>query len=327
MKKLFFGILISALFISIILYKFDFKAEFMKISESISYVYLIPIFLTQVFGLIIFSFRWRSLLEHNINVKHAVSSTFIGYAANMVLPARGGDLFRVYYCRNETNVPYFNLISKLFIEKVIDFIFVVFMGMLSFFLINLSNPENQNFTLFAVSSLVLVGMVFSLYLLRFQNKFLQTIALKIFSFIKKENFYRGHIEAHIVELEAFLHFKKFIKLFILTFGSWVFYFSNYFLINRMLGGDLHPLEVSFMLFCGAMSLALPSAPSGVGVFHGAIISGYILLKRNSAQGLLFATTVHLLSFIFVTSLGLIFYIYWTYRRRHGFKKEIQVDIK
>lgn len=317
MKKLFIGIFISILFISVIALKFDFKAEFSKIGDKISYIYLFPIILTQLIGLVIFSFRWRLLLEKKINAKHAISSSFIGYAANMVLPARGGDLFRVFYCRSETEVPYFNLLSKLFIEKVIDFIFVILTGVVSFFIIGLSKPDQQNYTIFTVSGLIVAGILFSLYLIRFQNTFILLIGEKVFSLLKKESFYKNHIESHVMDLKDFLQIQRFVFPVLLTSISWIFYFANYYFINQMLGGDLLPVEIIFLLFCGAMSLALPSAPSGIGVFHASIISGFLLIGRDSNYGLLYATALHLLSFINITFTGLIFYLYWTYRRRHG----------
>lgn len=317
MKKLFIGILISLLFVGIILLKFDFRAEFSKIGDKISYIYLIPVILTQLIGLVVFSFRWRLLLEKKINAKHAISSSFIGYAANMVLPARGGDLFRIYYCRSETDVQYFHLLSKLFVEKVIDFIFVILAGIIAFFIIGLNNPNQQNYAVFTISGLIILGILFSLYLIRFQNEFILTISRKIFSILKKELFYEEHIESHLVDLKDFLQIKKFIFPVILTLLSWILYFANYYFVNTMLGGDLLPVEVIFLLFCGAMSLAVPSAPSGIGVFHASIISGFLLIGRDSSYGLLYATALHLLSFINITSAGLVFYIYWTYRRRHG----------
>ncbi|MBK6608405.1 MAG: flippase-like domain-containing protein [Leptospiraceae bacterium] len=317
MKKLFIGILVSVLFVGIIAFKFDFRTEFSKIGDKISYIYLIPITLTQLIGLVIFSFRWRLLLEKKINAKHAISSSFIGYAANMVLPARGGDLFRVFYCRSETDVQYFHLLSKLFIEKVIDFIFVIMTGVISFFIIGLNNPNQKNYTVFTVSGLIILGIVFSLYLIRFQNEFIQMISKKIFTTVNKEKFYKDHIEEHLIDLKDFLQIQKFIYPVILTIVSWFFYFSNYYFVNVMLGGNVTEVEIVFLLFCGAMSLALPSAPSGIGVFHASIISGFLLIGKDTSYGLLYATAVHLISFVNVTFVGLIFYVYWTYRRRHG----------
>lgn len=317
MKKLFIGIFVSIIFIYFIGTKYDFKKEFSKFGDHISYDYLLPITVTQLIGLVVFSFRWRLLIEKKINIKHAISSSFIGYAANMVLPARGGDLFRVYYCRSETDVQYFHLLSKLFIEKVIDFIYVILTGVISFFIIGLNRPGQQNYTVFTVSGIIVIGILFSLYLIRFQNEFIQLISNKIFRILKKEDFYKEHIEVHLIDLKDFLQLKKFIFPVILTTISWFFYFANYYFVNVMLGGELTSAEVVFLLFCGAMSLALPSAPSGIGVFHASIISGFILIGRDSNYGLLYATALHLLSFVNITVSGLIFYLYWIYRRRHG----------
>lgn len=317
MKKLFIGIFVSIIFIYFIGTKYDFQKEFSKFGDKISIAYLIPITVTQLIGLVIFSFRWRLLIEKKINLKHAISSSFIGYAANMVLPARGGDLFRVFYCRSETDVQYFHLLSKLFIEKVIDFIFVILAGVIAFFIIGLNRPEQQSYAVFTVSGIIVLGILFSLYLIRFQNEFIQIVSTKLFKLVGKETFYKDHIEVHLADLKDFLQVKKFIYPMIFTIISWCFYFANYYYVNVMLGGELTYAEIMFLLFCGAMSLALPSAPSGIGVFHASIISGFILIGKDSNYGLLYATALHLISFVNITVTGLIFYLYWTYRRRHG----------
>jgi hypothetical protein len=49
----------------------------------------------------------------------------------------------------------------------------------------------------------------------------------------------------------------------------------------MLSLELSPEEISFILFCGAMSLALPSAPSGVGVYHASIISAFLIIEADT----------------------------------------------
>jgi uncharacterized membrane protein YbhN (UPF0104 family) len=143
------------------------------------------------------------------------------------------------------------------------------------------------------------------------------ISGKIFAIIKKEKFYKEHIEEHLIDLKDFLQVKKFIFPAILTMVSWFFFFSNYYFVNIMLGGNISEVEIVFLLFCGAMSLALPSAPSGIGVFHASIISGFLLISKDTSYGLLYATALHLISFVNITLAGLFFYIYWTYRRRHG----------
>ena len=70
-------------------------------------------------------------------------------------------------------------------EKVIDFIFVILAGIIAFFIIGLNNPNQKNYTVFTISGLIILGILFSLYIIRFHNDLIQTISKKIFSILKK----------------------------------------------------------------------------------------------------------------------------------------------
>lgn len=315
MKKLLVGIGISIVVIVLILKKIDVK-EIFQLLEKINYTYMVQVFFFQILGTIAFSFRWYYFLEKQIKVKHAISSSFIGYGANMVLPARGGDLFRVYYCRSETQFQSLNLLSKLFIEKAIDFIFVILMGVIAFFFLGKNYTDERSIAIFLISGILVAGILITLYLIRYQLKLLLPVLSYAFKLIKKDDFYKSHIENHIVDFNEFLQIRNFIKPIILTFFFWLFNVCAYIYANLMMNYDLSILEIVFVLFLGAMSLAVPSAPSGLGVFHGAVVSAFILLNRDIKVGLVYATILHLVAFISFTVIGLVFYLYWLYRRRH-----------
>ena len=86
----------------------------------------------------------------------------------------------------------------------------------------------------------------------------------------------------------------------------------------MLQIDMSLAEMVFIIFLGSMSFAVPSAPSAIGVYHASIVSGFMILKKSSQVGLMFATYMHLFIFTTVSISGLVFYVYWVYRRRHKF---------
>jgi uncharacterized protein (TIRG00374 family) len=320
MKKFFIGIFVSLVFIVILIYKFDFN-EFLFLWSKVNYFYLLPAFLFQILGTIFFSVRWYYLLERKLKLKHSISSSFIGYGANMVLPARGGDLFRVYYCRSETGLRSLNLLSKLFLEKVIDFISVILIGIICFAIIKVGKTnEKSSFAVFTLSGFIVIGMLFTLYVIRYHSeKILQVLSL-LANYLKKEEFYKQHVEIHILEMKDFLKIRNFLFPLLYTTIIWLFYTLAHASTASMANIELSFLELGFILFCGAISLALPSAPSGIGVYHASIVSGFILLGRDSKEGLFFATVQHLMSFIVLSLLGLIFYLYWTYRRREGQQK-------
>ncbi len=321
MRKFIIGIIISLAFIAVLAWKFDYK-EFQHIWSQISYSYLMPAIAFQLLGAILFSIRWYYLLNKDLKLKHCISSSFIGYGANMVLPARGGDLLRVFYGRQEASLQFFNVLSKLFIEKVIDFIFVLLIGIFAFFFIGTTKGNLGSYTVFFVSGSIVAGVIVMLFILRFYNEWLQSILHSIALRFKKEKFFEEHIASHLVDLGEFLKIKNFIIPFFYTVIMWATYVTTYGLTAKMLGLELNIFELLFTLFCGGMSLAVPSAPSGIGVFHASVVSAFLLMGKDGNTGLVYATALHLLSFFTLTVSGLTFYLYWTYRRRHSGKPVI-----
>jgi uncharacterized protein (TIRG00374 family) len=322
MKKMVIGILISFVFIALIAYKFDYS-QFAEIWTKIDYALLVPAFGLQILGVLFASVRWYYLVEKELNWKHSISSSFIGYGANMVLPARGGDVFRIFYCRNESNLKSLNLLSKLFLEKIIDFILVIILGVICFGILNMYKPSTTGtFAVFTVSSLIVLGIIFVLYILRFQSELLLKVLNLIGEKFQKKNFLENHVNPHIKDLREFLKVKNFIKPLFYSILMWICYIFVHLTSAKMLSLDINLLDIGFLVFCGAMSLALPSAPSGIGVYHASIISGFLLLGKRSEQGLQYATVQHLVTFVCLSITGLIFYLYWTYRRRHSKVKPV-----
>lgn len=318
MRKFFFGILISIALIVLLAYKFD-TNEFLKVWSRINYNLVIPAIISQLMGVVFFSWRWYYLVERGVSLKHCFSSSFIGYGANMILPARGGDIFRVFYCRAESEMRSLNLLSKLFLEKIIDFVLIIFMGIGSFLFLGVRTGKAGAGTIFTVSGIILVGIVITIYFFRYQNKFLRNLFLLISKKFKKDDFYSNHLDIHILEMGEFLKLKNFIKPLFISIFMWSFYFLTHFISKNMLSIDISYSEIGFILFCGGMSLAIPSAPSGLGVFHASIISAFIIIGKDSNEGLVYATVLHLISFFSLTSSGLLFYIYWIYKRRNSGK--------
>ncbi|MCE9501277.1 MAG: flippase-like domain-containing protein [Leptospira sp.] len=315
MRKFAIGILISLLAIILLAYKFDLN-EFYKIKDGISYIYFLPFAMSGLFGYSLFSLRWYLLLEKKIKFKHAFACCILGGGANMVLPARGGDLLRIYYCKSETGIPYAGLLSKMFIEKVIDFITVILIGLVSFFLLGM-NSDTESYAIFTYSAILILGIVVSLFLVRFKNALIVNILSGSFRLIGKDHFFEVKLKHHIIEIGEFLTLKTFFFPGILTVVMWLTaYFLGYYCIQELIGIRITYVETLFIMFCGAMGVAVPSAPSGIGVYHAAVIGGFTLLGRTSGEGLVFATATHLSQFMIFSLMALFVYLYWTWRRRH-----------
>lgn len=249
-------------------------------------------------------------MEKKISFLSAALSSFLGVGGNMVLPARGGDILRLYYCKKETGIPYPNLLSKLFLEKVMDLTIVLFIGAVSFLFLGLSSKESNPIALF-FSGFVVIGLISFLICLRFALEPITSLASLPFRLIRKEAYFQEKIQPHISELSRFLGWKTLAFPLLITVPTWTLgYAITYLLESHLIGIPLSYSQTLFMVFCGAMGVALPSAPSGVGVYHASLISGFILLGLDSTDGFLYAFSVHLLQFLILTSGYLIANFIW-----------------
>lgn len=317
-KKAIFGIITSGLAVGFILYQFDIK-ELNQILENWNPYYLIPIVLSNFWATIAFAYRWQLLLENKISLKDAIYSSFIGVGANMFLPARGGDLLRLYYCKQESHIGYPLLLSRIFIEKVIDLGIVIFIGASSFLLLGLSDSSANLITLF-ISGFVLLGMVIGLIVLRFFSNYIIQITSKFADKIGKRELFETKIANHIIELSEFLTWKKLNKPLGISVVTWLLGYSiTYLLQAYLIGLNLNYITILFMVFCGAMSVAVPSAPSGIGIFHASIISGFILTGLESSDGFRYATAVHITQFLTMSGFFVLFYFSWSLRKGGKFR--------
>lgn len=312
MKKTIVGILVSIIAIYILISKTD-LSELTKLKD-ISYIYLLPFILFSTIGQVVFSFRWFLLLGRRVSFKNALFSYMIGAGGNMILPARGGDIFRTFYVKKESNVSLPFSFSRLFLEKVIDLISIVMIGIIAFFYLGMD--RSGNVAIFTISFIIIAGMIISLVVIRFHTVWLIDMLKKVSVFFKKGTEFHNHIETHIIDLAEFLSIRSFLYPFLLTMSLWpIIYAFNYISIQHFINIDLSYPQIIFLIFCGAMGVAVPSAPSGIGVFHASIVGGFILMKKSPAEGLMYATILHLTQFILLTIIAICFYLYWSIKQR------------
>ncbi|TGL48697.1 UPF0104 family protein [Leptospira kemamanensis] len=317
MKKLFFGIIVSGIAIYFLQKNFD-LSEFQRLEGKINWWILPLLILSNLWAFVPFSIRWFHLLEKRITFTQSFSTAIIGVGLNMVLPARGGDLVRLLMNKRDSDLPLTHLLSRIFLEKVMDLGAVVVIGATALFYMGLG--QSKNLSLLLISSLVIIGMLVGLILVKYFLSALRSILLKCFTLIGKKSLFETKLDHHLIEFSEFLQGDKLKIPLAYSLPTWVFgYALSYYLAGLLIGMPIRFPEALLFMFLGGMGVAIPSAPSGIGVFHAAIISGFIILGRDPGEGLVYATVVHLTQFLITTFLALFAYGYW--RLAHQ-KKEI-----
>jgi uncharacterized protein (TIRG00374 family) len=246
-----------------------------------------------------FAWRWHSLTRDNLPLGRSVIVVAIGLGGNQVLPLRGGDALRVVLStRGQRAVSLHAAVSGLAMERVFDLIAVAAFGLAAAASIlgKTQGPTTQlpgvlsiAITILLVAAVVLVaagtGML---------GRVLRSISRKVG--IKAR--YHRHLAGPIMHLRHLASPQKVLLLLTQTAFIWlVLYVAAYVALARMAGTELTVAESMVLLFAAALGLAVPAAPSGIGTFHAAVVSAFVLLGRPAADGLVLAVTIHVVFFL------------------------------
>jgi uncharacterized protein (TIRG00374 family) len=132
--QIWFGILISAIFLYLVLRKIDFP-QLWQVLITANYWWLIPGVAVYFVALWVRSWRWHYLLRplKAIPTREMFPIVTMGYAFNNIFPARAGEILRSVVLKHEQDVPISASLATIIIERVFDGIV-----MLAFVFVNLS---------------------------------------------------------------------------------------------------------------------------------------------------------------------------------------------
>jgi uncharacterized protein (TIRG00374 family) len=132
--QIWFGILISAIFLYLVLRKIDFP-QLWQVLITANYWWLIPGVAVYFVALWVRSWRWHYLLRplKAIPTRTMFPIVTMGYAFNNIFPARAGEVLRAIVLKHKEDVPISASLATIIIERVFDGIV-----MLAFVFVNLS---------------------------------------------------------------------------------------------------------------------------------------------------------------------------------------------
>jgi hypothetical protein len=226
-----------------------------------------------------------------------------GYLLNNTLPFRLGEIGRAVLLSDPQGPRTLEVFSSILIERIFD----VFLAA-AFVLAMLPRILNNNFD----QTLIIIALIFSLaalITLIFMVKFRESIIRRFHKWGERSDFIKGWFMPKMVQVLNGLAALNHPKFFILSFGSlllsWFFAFGENFIVFRNLYSQPPFWWMIFVLSAGAFGAALPSAPSGIGVFEGVMVAAFTLLGVDAELALTHAIIIHMLAFVYANILGLI----------------------
>lgn len=299
------GIIISVICLAAIFFFID-PAEILKALQNTNYTYL----LLSGTGIIAFlamrAVRWRFLLGNQLPYQSIFHIQNIGYMLNNFLPARLGDVARSVLVGSIPPITIATGLSSTVVDRLTDMVFVVIV--LPFSLISIETlPDWMRSGAQVTGFVAIVGMIV-LIVAANQQALVMRVATAVLDRIPflDTTAWLHRVEDLLKGLTVLASFKTSLLLIVYTILVWVPVIFSYYIALRAVGLDVTWAMAAFVFVAAAFSVALPSSPGQIGVYHAGVIAALTLLNQSEANSASFAFIFHAFNMIILpTLLGLI----------------------
>src|SRR5579864_4276665 len=281
--------------------------------RSANVLLLLAAFLVYYLSFPIRTLRWRILLR---NVGYTKSNgvqlprflklleiLYISWFANVIVPAKLGDLYRAYLLRKETDLPTSRTFGTVLAERLLALIVLLLLFIPAVIISLHENLPGQLQTGLKVTlALVMLGIV-GLFALRLFPTYIARLVPERF---------RGHYN-HFQEgtLGSFRHVPTLSALTVVVWSCESFRFLFIALAFHLIGGDpLHIVSAALFIALGeALLTVVPFTSGGIGLVEGGMLAMIALFTSHTnvaAAAILGDRAISLFSILLIGSIVFMF---------------------
>jgi glycosyltransferase 2 family protein len=299
--KVIIGILLSIFFLWLAFLKVDFT-ELKAALESADYTLIIFAAFLNGFSFVPRAYRWKLLLKplKESSFGNAFGCLSVGFMANSVLPARGGELLRAFIIGKIENISKSASFATILIERVLDLI-TLLLFMLIFLPLISNNPITYKI-FWATLAIITLAIIFLITLEK--NTKLTDFLVKLFpSQVKKR--VRNFLEAFRKGLKILSDPKILFYTFLLSLFTWSFYAIVYYILFISFGLELS-LGIAFIvLTISSLGISIPSSPGFIGTYHFLVTFSLGLFQVQKSVALSYSIAAWAVNFLPIVFIGFV----------------------
>jgi uncharacterized protein (TIRG00374 family) len=303
-RQVWLGILLSLISLAAIFF-FIQPREILVAMQTTRYGYLIFTGLGIITFLVIRAVRWRYMLNNDVPWATVFHIQNIGYLLSAVFPLRIGDVARAVLIGSVPPVTISRGISTMVVERLLDMLFII--ALLPF---ALSGVEQiPDWMRAGAQGMGLVAIVGIIVLVIAANQRERTVALvnRILSYIPFLNTeaWTARAEGFLAGLDSLTNLKDALWLILLTIATWLPIILAYYAMLLAVNLEPNLVMAAFVVCAAALSVALPSSPGQIGVFHAGVIAALQVWGQAEAQAASFAFLYHALNMAIMIGFGIV----------------------
>lgn len=234
--------------------------------------------------------RWHAILcraKVPASMADAQALIIVGYMGNTVLPARGGELLRLFFMGERTGCSRVTILGTIVAERLLD---VLALLLLLAIVTAAGGLDSSRLGLTAAIVLVVLALVLLAGWWLSRTGRLRGLSGRVASLtLASRNLLSG----------------QGVALLLLTAVVWVGEGCIYWLVGRALDLHLDLLGGCFLVALTSLAATIPAAPGYVGTYDAAIQFGLGALHVHGGRSVAFGLLVRLVIFVPITVAGLI----------------------
>lgn len=232
-------------------------------------------------------------LEIEVSALYSTACIFVSQTANLIIPARLGDLVRIFILKEQKNATYSEGISSLVVERVFDIVTVALLGLVSLlFVLNVPTW---------ITELMLIPLILAIVFFAF------------LLFIRKSSSENKYLKIILTMLEeirrASLTVRAIIVLGISSFIIWILDSLVCMFIAMMFQVTIPFAVIALGIVIGNLVKAVPITPGGIGTYEASVAFTFSLAGVSPVAATLIAIIDHLVKNI-ITLVGGVISIYY-----------------
>src|SRR5919201_1469062 len=252
--------------------------------------------------------RWRYILASvapNLPFGPAWRATAIGMMANMLLPARAGELVRPFVLSRQTSVPFSAGLASIVVDRVFDAVSLLLLMLVAIFDprfpadVSASNYIGTGVLIFVAIVVVLYAVVF------FPDRLIEwfeIVAQRVAPRFEQRG--RAMLRAFADGLSVLRHPAHFAAVFVWAIAHWLMNGLAFWLMFLALKVPAPFTAALFLQALIVIGVKLPSTPGFFGFFEAMAKTGLVLYGVSEQLTVAWANTFHVLSLIPIIVIGL-----------------------
>jgi glycosyltransferase 2 family protein len=303
-RQVWLGIIISLICLAAIFY-FIRPQEIIEALKTARYGFL----LLSTAAIILFMFmraiRWRYMLNNDAPIMTVFHIQNIGYLISTILPLRLGDVARSVLIGSVPPITISRGISTMVVERVLDMLFIV--TLLPFTLAGIEYLPEWMRAGSLVSGVAAIAAILILIVAANQRSRVERIVTRLIDYIPFLNtkVWVSRTDNFLAGLNSLTHLKDGTILLLLSAVTWIPIIVAYYTTMLAVNLEATAVMAAFIVCAAALSVALPSSPGQIGVFHAGVIAALQVWGQPEAASASFAFLYHALNSAILITLGII----------------------